>query len=141
MNLLSLITDNVTELLIKIVEFTQLRQKVLTQNIKNMHTPGFVPQDLAVEEFSEMMNTAIEEHIRNRRLVLCDSENIKLGMAGGLEIRPVADQCAKEFLEAGRDSFLEFQVNKIMENSINQRLAAALLRQRQEAASSLEQAP
>ncbi|UCG46083.1 MAG: hypothetical protein JSU94_11330 [Phycisphaerales bacterium] len=137
MNLLSLVTDNITELLVKIVEFTQLRQKVLTQNIKNMHAPGFVPVDLAVDEFSQMMNTAIEEHVRNRRLVLCDSDNIKLGMAGALETRPVPDESAREFLEAGPDSFLEFQVNKLRENSINQRLAAALLRQRKEAASSL----
>ncbi len=111
-------------------------QKVLTKNINNMHVPGFVPRDLAVDEFSQMMNKAIEEHVRNRRLVLCDSDNIKLDMAGGLETRPIPDESAKEFLRAGPDSFLEFQVNKLMENSINQRLAAALLRQRQDAASS-----
>jgi flagellar basal body rod protein FlgB len=52
MNLPSLITDNITELLVKIIEFTQRRQKILIRNINNVRSPGFVPKDLAVDEFS-----------------------------------------------------------------------------------------
>jgi flagellar basal body rod protein FlgB len=66
----SLVTDNITELLVKIIEFTQTRQKILTQNVNNLHTLGFVPQDLAVDEFSDLLNGAIDEHIRSRRLLL-----------------------------------------------------------------------
>ena len=51
MNLSSLITDNVTELLVKILEFTHARQKILTRNMNNIHNPGFVPTDLAVDDF------------------------------------------------------------------------------------------
>jgi len=131
MNLTSLITDNITEILVKIIEFTHTRQKVLAQNITNIHEPGFVPKDLAVDEFSRSLNNAINEHIRNQRLVLCDTENIKFGVSGNIEVKPLVDECSRELLEENRDEYLELQINKLSENSLNQRLATELLRQKQ----------
>jgi flagellar basal body rod protein FlgB len=138
MNLPLLTIDNVTELLIKIIEFTQIRQKVLTRNINNIRRAGFVPKDLKVDEFSEVLHTAIHEHTRNRRLVLCDTENIKFGINGSFEANAVADEYAKELLEENRGEYLQLQINKLLENSLNQRLAAELLRQREEAISIFE---
>jgi len=138
MNLTSLITDNMAELLVKIIEFTQSRQKILTRNINNIHSPGFVPKDLAVNEFSKLLNNAINEHIRSQRLVLCDTENIKFGAAGSFEVKPVVDKYAKELIEESQDEYLELQVNKLLENSLNQRLAAELLRQKERTTSIFE---
>jgi flagellar basal body rod protein FlgB len=132
MNLLALATDNISELLVKIIEFTQTRQKILTQNINNIHSPGFVPKDMAVEEFSALLNDAIDEYIQNQRLVLCDAENIKFGLNGSFRAKPIMDDYAKELLEEDPDGYLELQINKLTENSLNQRVAAELLRQRQE---------
>ena len=131
MNQPSLITDNIAELLVKIIEFTQTRQKILTQNINNIHSPGFVPKDLVVDEFSDLLNDAIDEHIQNQRLVLRDTENIKFGISGSFEVKPVVDKYAKELLEENPDEYLELQINKLLENSLNQRVAAELLRQKQ----------
>ena len=131
MNLPSLITDNVTELLVKIIEFTQIRQKILTQNINNIHSVGFVPKDLDVDEFSDLLNNAIAEHARSRRLLLCDTENIKFGINGSFEVEPIVDKYAKELLEENPDEYLKLQVNKLLENLLNQRVAAELLRQKQ----------
>ncbi len=138
MNLTSLITDNITELLVKIIEFTQSRQKILTQNINNIHSPGFVPKDLAVDEFSGLLNNAIDEHTRSRRLLFCDTKNIKFGAAGRLETKPAIDKYAKELLEKNRNEYIELQINKLLENSLNQRVAAELLRQKQEMISIFE---
>jgi flagellar basal body rod protein FlgB len=138
MNLTSLITDNMAELLVKIIEFTQSRQKILTRNINNIHSPGFVPKDLAVNEFSKLLNNAINEHIRSQRLVLCDTENIKFGAAGSFEVKAVVDKYAKELIEESQDEYLELQVNKLLENSLNQRLAAELLRQKERTTSIFE---
>ena len=138
MNLLSLITDNITELLVKIIEFTQTRQKTLTQNINNIHSPGFIPKDLAVDEFSESLNNAIDEHILNERLVLRDTENIKFGDSNSLEIKLLVDKYAKELLEENPDEYIELQINKLLENSLNQRVAAELLRQREGMISTFE---
>ena len=43
MNLTAMITDNITEILIKIVKFTRTRQKILVQNIINVNEPDFTP--------------------------------------------------------------------------------------------------
>jgi len=138
MNLPSTITDNITELLIKIIEFTQSRQKILTRNINYVNKSGFVPKDLAVDEFSGLLHMAIHEHVRRKRLLLCDTENIKFGAAGSFDVSPITDVRSEELLKNNRDEYLELQINKLMENSLNQQLAAELLRQKQEASSVFE---
>ena len=133
MNLTSLITDNITEILIKIVKFTQFRQKILVQNIINIHIPGFVPRDLEVDEFSTVLNNAIDEHVQNRHLLLYDTENIKFCAAGDLELRPIVDEHGERLLEEDRDEYIEWQIDKLWENSLSQKIAAELLRQKMDA--------
>jgi flagellar basal-body rod protein FlgB len=131
MNPTSLITDNITEILIKIIEFTHARQKIIIRNITNMNNPGFVPQKVAVKEFSKLLNAAIDEHIQNQRLLLRDTEHFKFGTNGNFEVKPTDDRDNKLLLERNRDEYLELQIKKLLENSLNQRVAAELLRQKQ----------
>lgn len=131
MNLMSLITDNITEILIKIVKFTQIRQKILIQNIINVQNPGFIPKELEVYEFSDVLNNAIDEHVRNQRLVLRDTENIKFGAGADIELNPIIDEHGIKLLEQNREKYIVRQIKKLWENSLNQKLAAELLRQKQ----------
>ncbi len=131
MNLISLLTDNITDILIKIVKFTQTRQKILMQNIINVHDPGFTPKELEVDEFSDVINNAIDEHIRNNRLVLRDTENIKFGDSGSIELKPIVDEHGIKLLEEDRDEYIERQINKLWENALNQKFAAELLKHKQ----------
>jgi flagellar basal body rod protein FlgB len=131
MNLMSLLTDNITELLIKIVKFTRTRQKILIQNIINVRNPGYIPKELEVDEFSDVLNYAIDEHVRNKRLLLRDTENIKFGIRGSIDIKPVVDEHGIKLLEENREEYIERQVHKLWENALNQKLAAELLRQKQ----------
>jgi flagellar basal body rod protein FlgB len=134
MNLSSLVRDNITEILIRIVKFTQTRHKILIQNIINIRDPEFVPRELEVNEFSSLLSHAVDEHVRNQRLVLSDTENIKFDTEGRLEIQPVVDELGKKLFKENREEYLERQMNKLWENSLNQKLAAQLLRQKQGAA-------
>ena len=131
MNLTSLVTDNITEILTKIVMFTQARQKVLVQNIINMHRPEFVPQELEEHEFGSLLDYAVDEHVRSRRLVLHDTENIKFGEGGDFEVRAVVDETGRELLVEDQGQYLQRQITKLWENSLNQKVAAELLRQKQ----------
>lgn len=131
MNLMSLITDNISEILIKIVKFTQTRQKILIQNIINVQNPGFVPKELEVNEFSVVLNNAIDEHVLNRRLVLQDTENIKFGARGSIELKSIVDEHGIKLLEENQDEYIVRQIHKLWENSLNQKLAAELLRHKQ----------
>jgi len=131
MNLMSLLTDNITEILIKIVKFTHTRQKILIKNIINVQKPGFIPEELEVDEFSDVLNHAIDEHVQNRRLVLRDTENIKFGFSGGIELKPIVDKHSIKLLEQNKEEYIERQINKLWENTLNQKLATELLRQKQ----------
>ncbi|MBW8041594.1 MAG: hypothetical protein FVQ85_16585 [Planctomycetes bacterium] len=131
MNIASLITDNITDLLVKIIEFTRTRHKILAQNITNIGSPGFIPKDLVADEFSDLLDSAIDEHIANRRLILHDTENIQFGISGSFKVKPLVDKYAQKLLEENRDEYIELQKNKLLENALNQRVAAELLRQRQ----------
>ena len=131
MNLSTQITDNVTELLVKIIKFTEIRQKVLIQNIKKARCPDFIPKDLEVREFSAILNSAITEHIKNRRLVLYDTENIKFCSEGNFEVEPVTDEHAAGLLKESHEAYLKHQTNKLMENSVNQSIAEELLKRKE----------
>jgi flagellar basal body rod protein FlgB len=132
MNLTSLVTDNITEILVKIIEFTCTRQKIIIRNIINMNNPGFTPKKLAVKEFSGLLNNAINEHIQNQRLLLRDTESIKFGTSGSFEIKPTVDKQSKLLLEKNRDKYLKEQINRLRENSLNQKVATELLKKKQE---------
>lgn len=131
MNLAAMITDNITEILVKIIEFTQARQKILIKNIINIRNLGFVPLELEVNEFSCLLNRAIEEHVQNERLVLQDTKNIKFGHSGGFEVKPVVDEHSKKLLKEDRNEYIDLQIKKLVENMFNQRVAAELLKKKQ----------
>ena len=131
MNLPAIATDNITEILLKIIEFTQTRQKILIQNINAIYTAGFVPKDLPADEFAKLMCFAINEHVASRRLVLRDGPNVKFGFGGSFKTNPIIDEGSRKLLETNRDGYLRRQISKLLENSLNQRIATELLRQKQ----------
>ena len=48
MDLLPLIPDNVGEMLVKIVRFTELRRALLERNLRDVQVPDFTPTDMPV---------------------------------------------------------------------------------------------
>ena len=131
-NLSMNVTDNVEEVLVKILEFTKSRHAIITENISNIHTPGYVPMDLTVEEFAELMDEAINEHKRSRKLLLRDTEAIKFGFNGTFEARPVVDEYAKKLFENNNISqYVQFQMQKLLENLLNQKIASEMLKQKE----------
>lgn len=131
MNILPTITDNITDVLLKIVEFTEQRREILTQNILEVDSEDFVPKDLDVSGFADLMTVAISEHLKNERLLLCDTDNIRFCREGSLEMTPIADDEAEQLLKADRRKYLEYQVEKLSENLVNNKVASELLQQKQ----------
>jgi len=131
MNIISAVTDNITDVLVKVLEFTGGRQKLLTRNINNVRSPGFVPKDLPVDDFCRMLNHALEQHVATGRLVLCDTQNLKFGAEGSFWAEPVVDENAAVILQDNPDRYLELQMNKLLENALNHRIAAELLKMKQ----------
>jgi flagellar basal body rod protein FlgB len=126
----ALIADNISDVLVKIIHFTQLRRQVLHENLHKAGNPVFMPKDLPVREFAEALNGAVAEHLQNRRLLFRDTSNIKFGPNNTMEAWPVADPHAHALLQTSRDEYTELQINKLLENCLNRRVAEELLRQK-----------
>jgi len=123
--------DGINELLIKIMQFTQARRKIIIQNINNVHSPAFIPKDLTVRELGRLLNDALTEYTRTRRLLFRDTFNIKFGPGGAFSASAQTDEHAKRLLETDPGGYLELQIDKLIENGLNQRLASEILRQRE----------
>ncbi|HSV27430.1 MAG TPA: hypothetical protein VLH60_06010 [Sedimentisphaerales bacterium] len=121
--------DNVSELLLKVIAFTRCRHDLLSENIKGIRTSGFLPMDFQVDEFADLMIRAVDEHIRNERLVLHDGDSIRFGRDGAFEAEPVIDEHAMGLFQKDIEMYLQHQTAKLRENLLNQKIAMELLRQ------------
>jgi len=138
MNISSLVTDNITEVLVKIIKFTNARQEILTMNMDNSNTTGYIPKDLDVEGFSELIDDAINEHALNNRLLLRDNDTIKFGANGDFQVSAITDYNSLALLKEDRNKYIETQIDKMLENSLNKKIANELLKQKQGSASIFE---
>lgn len=135
MKLTSTTVDNITEVLTRIVEFTDRRRDVLTRNLFDYKTAGFQPKDLPVNEFADCMTEAVSEHLRSQRLMMCDRENVSFGEAGTFDVDPIVDAKASDLLNENTRDYLQMQINKLSENLMNNRIAVELLKQKQQRSS------
>lgn len=124
-------TDNVIEILTKVLEFTDRRAKVLHNNIVNVNTENYRPADLDASAFADLMGQALSSHLISDRLILIDSEYIKFGPNGTFEAIPFTDNQAFELLTADTKQYLKLQMKKISENQMNNKVAIQLIEQKQ----------
>jgi flagellar basal body rod protein FlgB len=123
-------TDNVVEILSKVLEFTDRRAKVLHNNIVNVNTENYRPADLDATTFADLMGQALSSHLISERLILIDSEYIKFGADGTFEAIPFTDTQASELLVTDTKQYLKHQMKKISENLMNKKVAAQLIEQK-----------
>ncbi len=127
MNLSATTTDNITEVLEKIIKFTERRNHLLMHNIEKVDDEEFIAMDLDVDDFAGLMTDAIGEHIQNKRLLLCDSATIRFGRGGSFECMPIVDEEAEELLRIDPNEYVCHQIRKLSENFINHKMATELL--------------
>jgi len=132
MKLSSTTVDNITEVLTRIIEFTDRRREVLTRNLFDYQIEGFIPKDLPVCEFAECMTEAVSEHIRSQRLLMCDRDNVSFGEEGAFDVSPVIDTEAEKLLKNNTKQYLQMQIHKLSENLMNNRIAVELLKQKRQ---------
>lgn len=124
-------TDNVAEILTKVIEFTDRRAKVLHKNIINVNTKNYRPADLDASTFADLMGRALSSHLISEQLVLVDSEYIKFGPNGTFQTIPVIDDKACRLLAEDTKQYLKLQMKKISENQMNKNVALQLIEQKQ----------
>ena len=124
-------TGNITEILNRIIEFTELRRDLLTRNLFDYKQDNFRPKDLPLCEFAECMTEALAAHLQSQRLVLCDKENVFFGEEGAFDAVASVDAEAEKLLQNDVKQYLKLQIKKLSENLMNNRIAMELLKQAQ----------
>jgi hypothetical protein len=124
--------DNITEVLHRIIDYTERRRDVLTRNIFDFRQDNYCPHDLPESEFALRMTEAISEHVRSERLLFCDSDHVRFHGGGDFEIEPVPDSAARDLMHNSISDYLKLQIQKLSENLMNNRIAAELLRHQQQ---------
>ena len=127
MDLSSLVQDNIDEILVKIIQFTHIRHTVISENIRNCRTAGFVPRFVDAEDFAKVISAALTEHQRNNCLALCDSRTISFLPDGDFRLEYQIDTEAAGLVENDFEAYIQLQKNRLKENSINNKTACALL--------------
>jgi flagellar basal body rod protein FlgB len=126
------VTDNISELLLSIIHFTRARHKTLIKNIRNVNIPGFIPTDLPCRQFANQMNVALDSHQISNTLLMADTEHISFLGDGQFEVNSIPDPRAQELLDTNKEQYIQFEVDKIIENAVSQRFAAQLLREKEQ---------
>jgi hypothetical protein len=124
------IADNISDVLAKIIHFTQLRRQVLHNNLHKADHSGFTPEDMPVQELAEALHVAVAEHLQHHRLLFRDTPHIKFGPNNTMQVRPILDAHAQVLLQTNRDAYTELQIRKLLENCLNRKVAEELLRQK-----------
>ena len=127
MNLLSLVPDNLTEVLLKILRFTELRHKVLYHNLQCADEAAFRPQDMPAAEFASVLDHAVAEHLQSHRLVFRDTDNVRFGPSGSMELHATVDERADTLLRTDRKAYVEYEKQLCRENALNRLVAEGLL--------------
>ncbi len=127
MNLLSLVPDNLTEVLLKILRFTELRHKVLYRNLQCAEEADFRPQDMPAAEFASILDHAVAEHLQSHRLVFRDGDHVRFGPSGSMELRATPDERANTLLRTDRKAYIEYEKQLCRENALNRLVAEGLL--------------
>jgi flagellar basal body rod protein FlgB len=122
-------TENILEVLDRILEFTERRKEILSRNIFDCRSVGFIPRDLPSSEFAHCMTRALTEHVCRNRLLFCDTSHVRFESNGKFQTEPVMDEEALELLNKNQSQYMQSQIRKLSENLLNNRIAAELLRQ------------
>ena len=134
MDLSALIRDNIDDILVKIIQFTHIRHRVIADNIKNCRRADFVPRRVDVEDFAKVMSVALAEHQRSKKLSLCDSHTITFSFGGKLDVRPETDTAAQKLFNQDFRRYILLQKQRLKENIVNNKTACALLRHKRQSA-------
>jgi hypothetical protein len=122
----SLVRDNIDEMLVRIIQFTNLHHNILTENIRNCRKNNFVPKFVDIDDFARVVSIALSEHQRTKRLALCDSRTITFTSGGEFRLEAQIDMEAAELLEEDFQAYVELQRDRLKENMSNNRTACAL---------------
>lgn len=94
------------------------RQKVLSENVANANTPGYVPRDIANSDFAQAVERNLSRMDGASRMTVTSSRHIGTpGSASGLTLRP-EDNPDSEITIDGNAVVLEEQMGRVIDTQM-----------------------
>jgi hypothetical protein len=125
-DLSSLVRDNIDQMLVHIIQFTNIHHNILKDNIRNCRKNNFVPLYVDADDFAKVISIALSEHQKSKRLALCDSRTVRFIEGGRFCVEPQNDIYAANLIEEDFQAYVELQKSRLKENMANNRTACAL---------------
>ncbi|OQA01577.1 MAG: hypothetical protein BWY69_01331 [Planctomycetes bacterium ADurb.Bin401] len=122
----SLVRDNIDEILVRIIQFTNIHHNLISENIRGYRAAGFVPMFIDVEDFAKVISIALTEHQKTKRLALCDSRTVTFLKDGEFAVEPQVDFEAADLMCKDLPGYLDLQKSRLRENIANNKAACAL---------------
>ena len=116
----------------KMLAFTEARHRVLTENIANVDTPGYVTRQLDPRMFQRALRKAIDASRESGDPVLHveSTRQFRTTADGSLEVTPVAEPAENVLFHDGTNGQIERQMAMLAENAMMHQTVTELLRSR-----------
>lgn len=121
MNMISLLTDSISEILIRIINFTCARQKYTVQrNVTDIDEFECLDRELLLKRYYDLILDSIDDYVVYRYLAP-RSIVIKYGSCRSIVSMSVTHGHNKSLSEKDRDEYYSWQNKRVWENSIIER--------------------
>jgi flagellar basal-body rod protein FlgB len=113
----------------KVMAFAEARQNVLAENIANLETPGYRPQQLSPEDFQAELRRALEERggDSRKRLMLRDTGSFHQNEQGHLVVTPGRQPADNVLFHDRTNASVEKLMTDVADNLMVYNLAARML--------------
>lgn len=116
--------------LVKTMAFTQQRLRMISENVANMHTPGYKAKHLDVKGFQQALGKAFAEHKKdyNKQFIVENGKQVATDERGMLKVTPTDRPVGNILFHDGTNMSIERQMADLAETGMVHEMAATLLR-------------
>ena len=127
-----LLSNPTTDALALSAQFTERRQRVLAENVANIHTSDYRTKRLDPASFQTALREALDQ--RNAAspdpLRLAGNNQVHTDAAGNLHVRPATEPAPNVLFHDGTNARLEDLMSDALSNTLEHEFALNLLRTR-----------
>jgi flagellar basal-body rod protein FlgB len=117
----------------KTLAFTEARNRVLSENIANITTPGYRARQLDVGAFQAALAAASEKRVRNGgEFEMPATTEVRQDGAGHMVVTPSEEPVENLLFQDGTNARIERQMAHLAENTMMHRTASDLLQAKYE---------
>ena len=128
---LDVVNSGTVPVLERVLTYTQVRHRMLTENIANLDTPGYKTRQLDVQAFQKALQAATEKRQPGHKLPQVQgNREFKESSSGRLEITPTLEPAENILFHDRTNARVERQMAMLAENTMMHQIATERLKGR-----------